>query len=97
MERMDILAVAVETLAEDDYNHVAADVLRERLAAIRQTRIEERLLEAADVFIAEVRDNLCGWDPSDPEYGPDAPATERPQPMDGLGMGVIARSLGIGG
>ena len=38
---------------------------------------------------------VCGW--PEPEADDPSPATERPQPMDGVGMGVIARSLGIGG
>ena len=31
------------------------------------------------------------------EREPDHEGVESPQPMDGIGMGVIARSLGIGG
>lgn len=65
----DILDVAVESIIHDDYNHIPEAVLRERLAALRGTHIETRLQETADVFIAEVRANLEGWDPSDPEYG----------------------------
>ena len=67
---MDILDVAVERLANDDYNHIPEATLRERLAAIRGTRMETRLEEQADIFVAAVRDQLSGWDPSDPEYGP---------------------------
>jgi CRISPR/Cas system CSM-associated protein Csm2 small subunit len=64
---MDILDVAVDHIANDDYNHIPEDVLRRRLDAIRRTRIESNLWEAADILIAEVRYALA--EPGDPEYG----------------------------
>ena len=67
---MDLLDMAVTSISNDDYNHIPEATLRERLKAIRQTRIETRLDESADVFIADVRDALSGWDPTDREYGP---------------------------
>lgn len=69
MEHQDIFDIAVTHIANDDYNGIPEATLRERLTAIRNTRIHSRLIESADVFIAEVRDNLSGWDPSDPPYG----------------------------
>ena len=114
----DILDIAVGHLANDDYNHVPEATLRERLEQIRRTRTETRLWDQADVFIAAVRDELTGWDPTDVAYGPhDEDCATRceinhrlggkcrtlhhcdvcnpPQPLDGIGMGVIARSLGV--
>lgn len=64
----DILDIAVEYIANDDYNHVPEATLRERLSAIRRTRAETKLWEASDIFIAEVREALS--DPDDDEYGP---------------------------
>ena len=66
---MDILGAAVDRIVGDDYNHTPEETLRERLGAIRGTRIETRLEEAADAFVAEVRYALTGWDPDEPEYG----------------------------
>lgn len=68
-ETGDILDAAVTRIAHDDYNHIPEATLRERLEAIRQTRVEERLEEWADTFTAQVREALSGWDPTDPEYG----------------------------
>lgn len=64
---MDILDVAVERLAHDDHNHIPREVLTERLARVRGTRLETRLEEAADVFIEEVRNALT--QSGDPTYG----------------------------
>ena len=77
---MDILDIAVERLAHDDYNHVPEDELRTRLLQIRGTRTETNLEEAADRFIAEVRDALTGWTPDEPEYGPEE-QEHRAQPV----------------
>lgn len=63
----DILDTAVTHIAHDDYNHIDETALRDRLDAIRRTRTETRLWEAADEFIAEVRHALSR--PGDPEYG----------------------------
>lgn len=68
----DIFDIAVTYLADDDWNHVPEATLRERLAAIRDTRMETTLEERADEFIREVRDTLTGWDPNEPEYGPES-------------------------
>jgi hypothetical protein len=65
----DILDVAVEHLASDDYNHVPLAVLQERLARIRRTHAETKLYEAADRLIDEVRDALS--EANDPAYGPE--------------------------
>jgi len=69
---MDILDIAVDQIASDDYNGIPEATLRQRLADLRGTRIETNLEEAADTFIAEVRYTLSGWDPTDPEYGEQA-------------------------
>lgn len=65
--RLDILDAAVGRLADDDYCHVPLAVLQRRLALIRGTHVETHLEEAADLFIAAVRDALT--DAGDPELG----------------------------
>ena len=64
-------------------------------------RIEPRYTMAEDgkgglVRIGNPRMGECGVCRL-PSINCRAPEPKSPQPMDGLGMGVIARSLGIGG
>lgn len=64
---MDIIDAAVVSIANDDYNHVPENVLFERVKRIRNTHLETKLHEQADIFIEAVREALAYA--GDPEYG----------------------------
>jgi hypothetical protein len=65
----DILDLAVERIAEDDYNHIPKEVLKERLSLIRGTYTETFLEERVDEFLSIVRQTLR--QSGDPDYGPE--------------------------